>query len=132
MDNLENTEEAVEEAVAVEEPVEDITPVKNSAPASAPNAVVGTGDTDDVYLSKCVYKNMYAKKSLTVHHVQRRLTELGYVEADADKDGWYGDGTKHAVAALQEYLGIEGDGEMNAETFAAIFDGDHNVTVVID
>lgn len=132
MDNLENTEEAVEEAVAVEEPVEDITPVKNSAPASAPNAVVGTGDADNVYLSKCVYKNMYAKKSLTVHHLQRRLTELGYTEADADKDGWYGDGTARAVRALQEYLGIESDSGMNAETFEAVFAGDPNVQVVID
>lgn len=102
------------------------------SPPAAQHAVVGNGETDDVILSRCVYKNAYARKSLTVHHVQRRLTELGYREADADKDGWYGDGTKNAVADFQVYLGIEGDGTMNADTFAAIFDGDHNVTVIID
>lgn len=103
-----------------------------SAPPAAAHAVVGNDATDNVYLSKCVFKNMYAKKSLTVHHVQRRLNELGYRDAYVDKDGWYGDLTKHAVAELQADLGIEGDGTMDAETFAAIFDGDHNVTVIID
>lgn len=132
MDNLDTPE--IEEVEAVEEaaPVEKAAPKKSNAPAAAPNAVIGTGETDNVYLSKCVYKNVYAKKSLTVHHLQRRLTELGYAEADADKDGWYGDGTKRAVNNLQANLGIEGDGTMDAETFEAIFNGDHNVTVVID
>lgn len=129
MDNLDTPAEEVEVEV---EAVEEVAPKKSAAPAAAPHAVIGTGDTDNVYLSKCIFKNMYAKKSLTVHHVQRRLVELGYTEADADKDGWYGDLTKNAVAELQAYLGIEGDGTMDAETFAAIFDGDHNVTVVID
>lgn len=120
-----------DEAEKAEEEVEP-TPVASVATAAAVNAVVGAGETDNVYLSKCVYKNMYARKSLTVHHLQRRLVEIGYKEADSDKDGWYGDLTKHAVAELQADRGIEGDGTMNAETFAAIFDGDHNVTVVID
>lgn len=103
-----------------------------TAPVAVAHAVVGTGSTDEVYLSKCVYKNQYARKSLTVHHLQRRLTELGYKEADSDKDGWYGDLTKHAVSELQADRGIEGSGLMNAETFAAIFYGDPNVTVIID
>lgn len=107
--------------------------VKNTvAPPATAYAVVGNGETDDVLLSKCIYKNVYSRKSLTVHHVQRRLVELGYRDAGTDKDGWYGDFTKHAVSELQTDLGIEGDGTMDAETFAAIFDGDHNVTVVID
>jgi peptidoglycan hydrolase-like protein with peptidoglycan-binding domain len=105
---------------------------KSVSPPAAKYAVVGNGETDDVILSKCVYKNAYARKSLTVHHVQRRLVELGYRDAGTDKDGWYGDLTKKAVSELQADLGIEGDGTMDAETFAAIFSGDHNVTVVID
>lgn len=122
-----------EQAVVAEEAVKpkDKAPAV-AAPAAVAYAVVGTGATDEVYLSKCVYKNQYARKSLTVHHLQRRLTELGYKEADSDKDGWYGDLTKHAVSELQADRGIEGSGVMNAETFAAIFDGDPNVTVIID
>lgn len=131
-DAVEKEEQAVDVAPA---PVEAV--VKNTPPAVAPApasayAVVGNGETDDVILSRCVFKNKYAKKSLTVHHVQRRLAELGYNDAASDKDGWYGDLTKKAVLEFQEYLGIEGDGMMNAETFAAIFDGDKNVTVIID
>jgi peptidoglycan hydrolase-like protein with peptidoglycan-binding domain len=91
--------------------------------------VIGSADTDTVYLDKCVYKNMYAKKSLTVHHLQRRLNELGYTDAYSDKDGWYGDLTKSAVASFQAANNLEGDGLMNAATFSAIFAGDANVTV---
>jgi peptidoglycan hydrolase-like protein with peptidoglycan-binding domain len=133
---VEETVEAVEATEPTKESRETAEPTKESrettAPPAAANAVIGNAATDSVYLSKCVFKNMYAKKSLTVHHVQRRLNELGYHDAYTDKDGWYGDLTKHAVSELQADLGIEGDGTMDAETFAAIFDGDHNVTVVID
>jgi peptidoglycan hydrolase-like protein with peptidoglycan-binding domain len=104
-------------------------PAPAPAPTATPYAVIGSGDTDDVFLSKCIFKNVYARKSLTVHHLQRRLTELGYKHANSDKDGWYGDLTKQDVAAFQSDFGIEGSGEMNADTFAAIFDGDVNVTV---
>lgn len=107
-------------------------PAPKPAPAAIPYAVIGSGDTDDVFLSKCIYRNVYARKSLTVHHLQRRLTELGYKHAYSDKDGWYGDLTKEDVAAFQADFGIEGSGEMNADTFAAIFDGDINVTIYLD
>lgn len=123
-----DTAAAVEESVAAPVTSHVQTKKRGTVPA-APNAVVGTGDTDPVYLSKCIYNNMYARKSLTVHHLQRRLTELGYTVADADKDGWYGDLTKEAVAQAQKDLGIEDTGIIDAGTFAAIFDGDHNVTV---
>ena len=118
----------VEESAAAPVATNVQTKKRGTVPA-APNAVVGTGDTDPVYLSKCIYNNMYARKSLTVHHLQRRLTELGYTVADADKDGWYGDLTKEAVAQAQKDFGIEDTGIIDAGTFAAIFDGDHNVTV---
>lgn len=91
--------------------------------------VVGSADTDTVYLDKCVYKNMYAKKSLTVHHLQRRLNELGFTDAYSDKDGWYGDLTKASVASFQAANNLEGDGLMNAATLSAIFAGDPNITV---
>lgn len=110
-------------------------PATKSAPAPAPaaaNAVVSGGATDAVHLSKCIYKNAFARKSLTVHHVQRRLVELGYKVADSDKDGWYGDMTKLAVSQFQVDNGTEGNGVMDAATFSDLFAGDHNVTVVID
>jgi peptidoglycan hydrolase-like protein with peptidoglycan-binding domain len=119
----------VEEPVAViEEPAVSKKAVRNEAPTPARHVVSG-GDTDDVYLDKCVYKNKFARKSLTVHHVQRRLTELGYRDAGSDKDGWYGDLTHMAVASFQKDRSIAGEGCMNSETFVALFDGDQNVTV---
>ena len=105
--------------------------VYNALPAPAGPAVVGNGVTDEVSLSACVYRNSYARKSLTVHHLQRRLGELGYAIALRDRDGWYGDVTRAAVQDFQDKNGIEGDGIVDAATFSAIFAGDPNVTVII-
>lgn len=102
--------------------------VEVSAPAAS--AVVGDGDTDDVFLSRLVYK-AYAKKSLSVHHLQRRLNELGYTAAYSDLDGWYGDLTHDAVAQFQIDKGLQATGLMDAETAQAIFEGDPNVTLVL-
>lgn len=99
-------------------------------PEPAGPAVVGLGERDDVSLSFCIYKNINARKSLTVHHLQRRLAELGYIDANRDKDGYYGDFTRFAVAKFQSSNSIEGDGLIDAVTFALIFKGDPNVRVV--
>ena len=93
--------------------------------------VVGLGDKDEVALAQCVYKNMYSRKSLTVHHLQRRLAELGYGEASADLDGWYGDLTKESVRQYQGDNNLEATGVMDADTFKRIFKGDPNVMVVV-
>lgn len=93
--------------------------------------VVGLGDKDEVILAQCVYKNIYARKSLTVHHLQRRLAELGYGDASADLDGWYGDLTKESVRQYQGDNSLEATGVMNADTFKRIFNGDPNVRVVV-
>lgn len=92
--------------------------------------VVGNQDKDDVSLSRAVYKNPRARKSLTVHHIQRRLGELGYTLAYADREGWYGDLTKESVAAFQKDEGLEPTGLMDSGTFESLFDGDVNVNVV--
>lgn len=92
-------------------------------------AVVGGADVDDVILSNVVYKNIYAKKSLTVHHLQRRLAEWGFVGAHLDKDGWYGDATVAAVHEFQAARGLA-VGELDLITFQAIFEGDTNVRVI--
>lgn len=118
-----------EEPVAViEEPAVEKKAKRDAAPSPVRHVVSGN-DTDDVYLGKCVYKNTFARKSLTVHHVQRRLVELGYRDAGSDKDGWYGDLTQMSIAAFQKDRSFAGEGCMNSETFVALFDGDQNVTV---
>lgn len=94
-------------------------------------AVVGLGVVDEVFLDKCIYKNLYNRKSLTIHHLQRRLYELGYIVALKDKDGYYGDLTREAVSQFQADRGLVGDGLMTAESFELIFANDQNVKVVL-
>jgi peptidoglycan hydrolase-like protein with peptidoglycan-binding domain len=100
-------------------------------PVKVERHVVTGGETDPVYLSKAIYKSKTTRKSLTIHHLQRRLEELGYAEAGADIDGYYGDLTASAVANFKAQHNIDpNDGEsIDAETFALIFKGDDNVRV---
>jgi peptidoglycan hydrolase-like protein with peptidoglycan-binding domain len=118
--------------VAVEKPAEEPKPVPAANPAVPARHVVTAAKADPVHLSACVYLNKYNKKSLTVHHLQRRLVELGYNDAVGDKDGWYGELTHKSVADYQKANRLEATGLMDAKTFAAIFNGDSNVEVVID
>ena len=127
---------AVEEIVAVEEtpaPVVEVAPVtiNTNVPATT-YAVVGGGVIDPVHLSKCVFKSLTHKRSLTVHHLQRRLKEWGYMDAYLDKDGYFGDLTLKSVNEFRKDHGIVSDLAIDAKTFSAIFEGDTNVTVVID
>jgi hypothetical protein len=122
--------------VAVEEPEPEpvVVPEVEPIPVVAKPAekhVVGTGDTDDVYLAKCVYKNIYERKSLTIHHLQRRLEELGYKDVIGDKDGWLGDLTMMSVEKFQKDKGLAATGKVDADTFRKIFEGDTNVNVVL-
>ena len=117
------------EAVETVEPAPQVRPAPR---ATTTRAVVGGGDTDAVLLSRCVYKSKATRKSLSVHHLQRRLVELGYADAMGDKDGWYGDLTLLAVKAFQAANNLKGEGIVDAETLVAIFKDDANVTVDID
>lgn len=144
MDN-ENIEE-VAAAVEVEAPVvvvEEPTPAPvepEPAPVIVPvevpqpqpvvaNAAV-TGDVDEVYLSKCVYENKFERKSLTIHHLQRRLEELGYKDVVGDRDGWLGELTMMSVNKFQSDKGLDvTDKSIDDNTFTAIFAGDANVNV---
>jgi hypothetical protein len=107
----------------------DIEAVRESLPKPAGDAVVGNGVVDTVKLSAIVYKNLYAKKSLSVHHLQRRLGELGYAEALSDKDGWFGDRTKLALARFQSSKKVGADGVPDLATLKKLFAGDPNVEV---
>jgi hypothetical protein len=120
--------------VVVEEPKPEPVPEVKPIPVvtkPAEKHVVGTGDTDDVYLAKCVYKNIYERKSLTIHHLQRRLEELGYKDVIGDKDGWLGDLTMMSVEKFQKDKGLAATGKVDADTFRKIFEGDTNVNVVL-
>ena len=126
----------IPEPVVVPEPqpavvVEPVVEVKPPKAKPSPRAAVSGKAKDEVFLANCVYKNTYARKSLTVHHVQRRLAELGYSEAYADKDGWLGDLTKLAITKFQKDKGLNATGNMDADTFTKLFDGDDNVLVVL-
>jgi hypothetical protein len=114
--------EVTPEPVHVEEP-------KAHVPA-ANQSVSGNG-VDEVLLANCIYKNVYARKSLSVHHLQRRLIELGFKDADADKDGWLGDETVAAIKNFQASKGLDVTGSVDATTLTKIFEGDHNVQVVL-
>jgi hypothetical protein len=127
----------VEETVAaVVEPEEEPAVVESKpkprATSTVASHVVSGKDKDDVFLKQAVYKNPRARKSLTIHHLQRRLAELGYADAAADRDGWYGDLTKLSVEAWQKDNKIEPTGLMNAKTIEGIFAGDPNVRVNTD
>ena len=125
---------AVEELEPEPEPEPVVVPEVVSTPVvdkPAEKHVVGTGDTDDVYLAKCVYKNIYERKSLTIHHLQRRLEELGYNDVVGDKDGWLGELTMIAIEKFQKDKGLAATGTVDADTFRKIFEGDSNVNVVI-
>lgn len=105
--------------------------IEKSKPTPAGPAVVSNKDVDDVLLANIIYKNLYARKSLSVHHLQRRLAELGYTDAADDKDGYYGDKTKSAVAKFQAENKLEGEGTVDGKTLTLLFTGDPNVNVIL-
>ena len=123
------------EQVIVEDPTPEPTPepvvVEQPKAAHQVSHAVSGDDVDDVILANCVYKNVYARKSLTVHHLQRRLIELGYKDADADKDGWLGDETVASIKDFQADKGMDVTGSVDADTFMKIFEGDVHVNVVL-
>jgi len=113
-------------------PVEEPKPQPVAKPAAPARHVVTDADRDPVFLSACVYMNKFNRKSLTVHHLQRRLVELGYNDAVGDKDGWYGELTASAVSEFQKANRLEATGRMDAKTFEAVFAGDTNVEVQLN
>jgi peptidoglycan hydrolase-like protein with peptidoglycan-binding domain len=130
-------EEITPEAEPEVQPEAEPTPKPKPKPVAprvaTPNAVVGKGKRDDVLLSRMVFKNPHAHKSLSVHHLQRRLTELGYGEAGADQDGLIGTLTVSAIYKYQtDNKNLNRDGIVDADTLQAIFDGDPNCNVIID
>jgi peptidoglycan hydrolase-like protein with peptidoglycan-binding domain len=102
-----------------------------SIPQPATPFVVSGKEVDDVLLSSLIYKNPHNKKSLSIHHLQRRLTELGFPLASSDKDGWLGDGTKIAIEQFRKKNNLPDAGLIDAETLKAIFDGDKGINLIL-
>ena len=101
-----------------------------SLPKPATSSVVSGKEVDDVSLSALVYKNQLNKKSLSVHHLQRRLNELGYTTAFLDKDGWLGDGTKIAIEQFRKDRDLLGTDLIDAETLQALFSEDIGINLI--
>jgi len=99
-------------------------------PKPATPSVVSGKEVDDVSLSALVYKNQLSKKSLSVHHLQRRLNELGYTTAFLDKDGWLGDGTKIAVEQFRKDRDLLGTELIDKATLEALFSEDKGIVIV--
>jgi hypothetical protein len=112
------------------EPEPVIVPVEVPQPQPVAAHAAVTGSVDEVYLQKCVYENKFERKSLTIHHLQRRLEELGYKDVIGDRDGWLGELTMMSVNAFQKDKGLDvTDKSIDEKTFTMIFAGDHNVNV---
>lgn len=96
----------------------------------AHDAVVGDGETDPVFYSKAkVPGPKENRKSLTVLHVQRRLTAEGFAEAQSAPGGAFEVLTTRAVSQWQESRGDDATGVLTREQFDALFEGDPNVIV---
>jgi hypothetical protein len=113
------------------EPMPEPVPVEEPQPQPAAANAAVTGSSDDVYLVKCVYENKYERKSLTIHHIQRRLEELGYKDVVGDRDGWLGELTMLSINQFQKDKGLDvTDKTVDEVTFISIFAGDPNVNII--
>lgn len=129
--------EVVEEAPVVFTPADEYTEtvvVMNVPTAQVPAtayAVVSNDSVDTVHVSKCIPHNVRQKKSLSVHHLQRRLNEWGFTSAYLDKDGYCGDNTLLAITQFQKAQGMfPVTGLPDYDTLSRVFEGDTNVKLV--
>lgn len=113
---------------AVEEPKAKAKKTTSDLPASEPGQAV-TGDVDEVLVSKCLYKAV-ERKSLSVHHLQRRLAECGHRVVLKDRDGWLADNTVKGLRDFQAAQGLKVTGDADLATLQALFANDPNVVVV--
>lgn len=117
----------VDEDVQIVEAVIPTPAVATTAPATVYSVVSGA-DKDVVSLKNIVFKNAIQRKSLSVHHLQRRLVEWGFADAYADRDGYFGDNTLKSIHDFQDSKGLP-TGDLDIVTLKAIFEGDSNVKV---
>lgn len=122
-------------AAADKEPTQgSVDPAASAEPAvtsTTPYATVSGAAVDPIVYSKAVPTGKTGpRRSLTVYHVQRRLHELGFT--DAWSETIYGKLTKYSVSQYQESRGAEATGVLTRDQFTALFEGDPNVSVLVD
>ena len=100
------------------------TPKLEPAPKSA-YAVVGRDVQDEVHLTV----GYGSGKSLTAHHIQRRLAERGFGEVYRDRDGFWRDGTDDALFQFRTSRNLPEDASMR-EILTSLFENDDNVKIV--
>lgn len=119
-----------------EEPTQTSAKSAGARPAKAKiahDAVVGDAETDPIFYSKARKPGRSEnRKSLTVLHIQRRLTAEGFAEAQSAPGGAFEVLTTRAVSQWQEARGDDATGVLTREQFDALFEGDPNVEVVQD
>ena len=91
--------------------------------------VIGNAEVDTVKVSAIKFKNLAARRSISVYHTQRRLKELGYASAGSDREGFYAEGTLAALKKFQEDSKIDGEGMPDLKTLKKLFKDDPNVKV---
>jgi peptidoglycan hydrolase-like protein with peptidoglycan-binding domain len=91
--------------------------------------VIGNAEVDTVKVSAIKFKNLSARRSISVYHTQRRLKELGYASAGSDREGFYAEGTLAAMKKFQEDSKIDGEGMPDLKTLKKLFKDDPNVKV---
>jgi hypothetical protein len=91
--------------------------------------VIGNAEVDTVKVSAIKFKNLAARRSISVYHTQRRLKELGYAEAGSDREGFYAEGTLAAMKKFQKDSKIDGEGMPDLKTLKKLFKDDPNVKV---
>lgn len=113
--------------------------IKRRAPK--PSAAVSGGKTDPVVYSKLTPGT---RKSLTVYHVQRKLSEAGYkTEADVQRQRENGDFENHlagrygpmTTAAIEQWQAARKEpvnGILTPAQFEDLFEGDSSVEVQVD
>lgn len=84
---------------------------------------------DTLHFDQVIIKNVFRKKSLTIHHIQRVLNDLGYTSVNADPDGFYGDGTLDAVRTYQAQTKNDVTGVLTKEQLTLLFEHDDSAVV---
>ncbi len=96
---------------------------------AGPFVISESAEVDTVKVSAIKFKNVAARRSISVYHTQRRLKELGYATAGSDREGFYAEGTLAAMKKFQADNKIEGEGMPDLKTLQKLFKGDPNVKV---
>lgn len=115
------------EAADAESATLESSPVRaRTVPASPKGLAVSRKGVDDVLATVGEGSN----KSLSAHHVQRRLVERGYAkDVYRDRDGFWRAGTTAALEAFKRDESFDSEAT-HRQVLEALFENDENVRVV--